>query len=441
MTPLLSCGSPDSPSMYFRIPSLDTVRTENFKVRYKQGLLVISVLWPQSMKRDINIGPFREALDSQSLTVSRKGEQVVVSMAKQRKAKWDELTKTVGEYSSVKHEGNNRAVTPGKQKPEPKKPETSQKKSQAPPLQQATAALPAREAMLSPKSPQAAFKAGLKSSRAYLETDKPSLEASPARESSRSPVKLKSGSPVRRLSLDKESSALRLSKNIRLLNEKEKPNYRSGSGIGTVIARKSIEDLVPIKKTEPKTEKKALLKQHSSIRNALNKKALPAKPHSASPLQQRAPSLATRTPPKEPKQSLASKTSAKKLPASPKQAKAKDSSAQQNSTGAPSSSSSRPNRKLPNPETSTDQSSEKDWFSRLGSILPAASLKPIEGYFSMPLEKKLALQREIVQSLAQIFKEELVRRYECEKRFERVLLGDSRRIGELEKKLETRKGK
>jgi len=403
-------------------------------VRYKQGQLVLSVLWPQSLKRDFCIGPFREPLDSQSLTVSRKGEQLVVSMAKQRKAKWEELTKTLGEYSSLKHEAHSRSVTPGKPKSETRRPEPSPRDLPAGPNQPAPLAPQKPDAQLSPKSPHASGRTGPKSSKAYLDQGRPSLEASPVRDPKPQTPNPNSASPLRRLSLDKESSALRLSKNLRLLNEKEKPNYRSGTGLAGAISRKSTEDLIPIKKTASKTEKKPLLRPNPSTRSALNKKALASKPHSASPLQQRLPSLSARSPQKTPGHTLASKLSAKKLQPQTLQAT-------QAKALAATASSPRPARKLPNPETSTDQSSERDWLGRLGSILAPAALRPLEAYASLPLDRKLALQRDLIRALAQAFKEELLHRYECEKRFERVLLGDSRRIGELEKRLETRKAK
>lgn len=85
----------DTPTMarlYFKIPQLDTVRPENFKVKYKQGQLSVAIAWPQHVRQSIVVGPFFTAIDSTSIVVSRKGEQVIVNMAKKCKGIWNKLT-------------------------------------------------------------------------------------------------------------------------------------------------------------------------------------------------------------------------------------------------------------------------------------------------------------------------------------------------------------
>jgi hypothetical protein len=80
--------------LYFKIPHLDLVRAENFKVRFRQNHISVGVSWPQHLKQALDVGPFADSVDSKSIVVSRKGEQVVVSMAKHTKQKWDLLTKS-----------------------------------------------------------------------------------------------------------------------------------------------------------------------------------------------------------------------------------------------------------------------------------------------------------------------------------------------------------
>lgn len=95
----------DMPAMirlYFKIPNLDMVRIENFKVRYRQSHITVAISWPQHLKQTLDVGPFSDLVDPKSIVVSRKGEQVVVSIAKITKQKWDALTKTSGGYKDIR---------------------------------------------------------------------------------------------------------------------------------------------------------------------------------------------------------------------------------------------------------------------------------------------------------------------------------------------------
>ena len=98
--------------LYFKIPHLDMVRAENFKVRYRQNTIAVSISWPQHLKQTIDVGPFTDSIDSKSIVVSRKGEQVVVSMAKLIKQKWDSLTRTSGGYKDIRLDHIHRGTLP-----------------------------------------------------------------------------------------------------------------------------------------------------------------------------------------------------------------------------------------------------------------------------------------------------------------------------------------
>lgn len=88
--------------LYFKIPQLDLVRAENFKVRYRQNHVTVTVTWPTHLKQSVDVGPFAETVDPKSIVVSRKGEQVVVSMAKQVKQKWEALTKATTGFKEIR---------------------------------------------------------------------------------------------------------------------------------------------------------------------------------------------------------------------------------------------------------------------------------------------------------------------------------------------------
>lgn len=88
--------------LYFKISSLDAVRPENFKVKYRQGHMSVAITWPHHLRQTIDVGPFTEPVDSRSIVVSRKGEQVVVSMAKAVKSKWNLLTLTGDGYGDIR---------------------------------------------------------------------------------------------------------------------------------------------------------------------------------------------------------------------------------------------------------------------------------------------------------------------------------------------------
>jgi hypothetical protein len=81
---------------------LELVRPENFHVKLKANTLSVSVAWPQHLKDSITVGPFRDLVESQSLTFTRKGEQVTIILAKRHKGKWEELTKPKSENTCQK---------------------------------------------------------------------------------------------------------------------------------------------------------------------------------------------------------------------------------------------------------------------------------------------------------------------------------------------------
>lgn len=98
--------------LYFRLPQLDLVRAENFKVRYRQNHVSVVVTWPANLKQTVDVGPFAEPIDPKSIVVSRKGEQVVVSMAKQVKLKWETLTKTGTGFKDIRIDHLHRNTQP-----------------------------------------------------------------------------------------------------------------------------------------------------------------------------------------------------------------------------------------------------------------------------------------------------------------------------------------
>ena len=57
--------------------------------------------------------------------------------------------------------------------------------------------------------------------------------------------------------------------------------------------------------------------------------------------------------------------------------------------------------------------------------------KRLERYWNFDLEEKINLQREIIEAITKVLKDEKQRRFDCEKHFERTLLQDSNRIADL----------
>ena len=430
--------------LYFKIPSLDSVRPENFVVKYKGGSIHLSVLWPLSLKKEIIIGPLKDSLDLQSMNLTRKGEQVVVGMAKMKRGKWENLTKREGEYSTIKNElSGNRSATPGKAKEEEIVVGSSSKKPKVTLLKLSSNLRENREVEAEAEERSRGRNEG------KGEIKRLGLAVDVGREgrSRNSPLSqmasLKGDTPRSsnyRRNQGKELPALRLSKTIRDINDRERVISKANEVPSQQIARKSLEEQFPIRKTEVKTDKKvnsrlASDNKHSDLKQNIQRKTL-----SSSPLHARSVQNTLKTPhktPDHPKNSLSD------LKSTPKATRFVDSKVKQNQNpDVQILKTSKPvPRKSPNQETSTDQSSEKDWMSKLGGLFNNSTLTSLEGYYSMETHKKLPLQKEMILMLSSLLKEELSKRYECEKRFEKILLGDSRKITELERKLDSRKTK
>lgn len=70
--------------------------------------------------------------------------------------------------------------------------------------------------------------------------------------------------------------------------------------------------------------------------------------------------------------------------------------------------------------------------TKVMALVGDKSLKArLQTYAKLTLKDKVELQREAIEAVGRVLREERAKRLACEQRFEQILLADSRRIGEL----------
>jgi hypothetical protein len=68
------------------------------KIRLRKTRLVIEINWPTKPKETKTIGPFFEKIEKNAIQVSRKGIFIVITLGKQKRKKWGQLTTDPDEY-------------------------------------------------------------------------------------------------------------------------------------------------------------------------------------------------------------------------------------------------------------------------------------------------------------------------------------------------------
>lgn len=100
-----------------RIPGLEIIKSEHFKIKFKSNSIFVSVDWPVAYKQAFSVGPFYQLIDSQTISVSRKAEQVIVTLGKKQRMKWDQLTANKEEFEQARLNPKTATGTPTKKKP------------------------------------------------------------------------------------------------------------------------------------------------------------------------------------------------------------------------------------------------------------------------------------------------------------------------------------
>jgi predicted lactoylglutathione lyase len=62
----------------------------------------VSVDWPVAYKQAFSVGPFYQLIDSQTISVSRKAEQVIITLGKKQRMRWDQLTTNKEEFEQAR---------------------------------------------------------------------------------------------------------------------------------------------------------------------------------------------------------------------------------------------------------------------------------------------------------------------------------------------------
>ena len=68
------------------------------KIRLRKKKIVIEINWPTKPKQTKTIGPFFKAISKNTIQVSRKASFIVLTLGKQRRGKWYQLTNNPDEY-------------------------------------------------------------------------------------------------------------------------------------------------------------------------------------------------------------------------------------------------------------------------------------------------------------------------------------------------------
>jgi hypothetical protein len=76
----------------------------------------VSVDWPVAYKQAFSVGPFYQLIDSQTISVSRKAEQVIITLGKKQRMRWDQLTTNREEHEQAKLNPKGAINTPTKQR-------------------------------------------------------------------------------------------------------------------------------------------------------------------------------------------------------------------------------------------------------------------------------------------------------------------------------------
>lgn len=405
--------------LYFKIVNLDMVRTENFKVKYRLGHVSVSISWPHHLRQNIDVGPLAGPVDSKSIVVSRKGEQVVVSMAKVAKSKWSLLSLTGNGYQDIRVDHKMRSAT-SKEKNMEIKPEREATKSNNLQLEGISrkALTPGRAR--GQEKPDECIEvyfilhqfheddAWVGKSSAYSsskKTENPNYLVSNVQ----LPKHIPSSQEERTLSKSKSKNKVSLGSTSKL----KLSNYRSEQSKPMTLPlktsfpnnRRSIEQII-------KPDSKKLLSSSKSQMTSVKEKPLQRTPLGTRKLSQ-SPSLSKITTP----------SSASRLAAQHKKQLAienRHSPASHNKVAAMEST------------RDTESRGNDSILTMVSGMDIDEHLKNrLDTYAMLAIEERVALQREIIEAVSRVLREERAKRLACEQRFEQILLADSRKIGEL----------
>lgn len=86
------------------MPGLESAKGDNFRTKFKGNCVSLSIVWPQKYKQTVTLGPFYGELDQATMNTTRKAEQVIVTLGKKVKGRWESVVKS-GEYASLAPNG------------------------------------------------------------------------------------------------------------------------------------------------------------------------------------------------------------------------------------------------------------------------------------------------------------------------------------------------
>jgi len=84
--------------IYLKIWGLENLRDDMLKIRLRKTRLIIEINWPTKEKEMKTVGPFFQKIQKNAIQVSRKGIFIVITLGKEKRGKWGQLTVNGDEY-------------------------------------------------------------------------------------------------------------------------------------------------------------------------------------------------------------------------------------------------------------------------------------------------------------------------------------------------------